>query len=284
MTGFYISQLSSMFVSPRKILHTYRDLSGQRKLQEFMNSKIGAAYVSSENRITPADVYRRCGQDPLAIHDIGPCCMGADIGNLIHVVIACRPRQDVLQVLWVGKLTNWNELGDLQKRYNIKAAVIDSEPELHKAREFANAAKYTVFLADYVQSASGVNFDHNTKMVKLNRTEGLDKVHAAIMNPKETFVLPRRCESIEEYARQVSNSAKVLQEDETGGKSYKWIKTGDDHFLHASLYCLLASEHIGISQDPWFEQMKPVDHYDTFYDPFAPDKPEPGEGYDPFRG
>ena len=277
MVGWWISQLNSAYVDPRKILKAFNELTGRRKLQEFYNSKLGMAYISAENRLTVNDIYTNCGADPIQIKDIGPCAMGVDVGSMLYVVVGLKPREKVLQVVFMGRVSSFNDVHDIARRFNVKCAVIDIEPETRKVREFAESEPYQVYLCDYVQSSVGTVWNPETRMVKVNRTESLDSVHD-LLSQSGRLILPRKSEEVEIFAKQLTSIAKVLEENpETGTREYRWRKIGEDHFAHATNYMILASENIGVSQDPWFSQLgKREKKYSTFYDPFK--KEVPGEG------
>ena len=56
------------------------------------------------------------------------------------------------------------------------------------------------------------------------------------------MVLPRQDRLVEPFAALVSADAKVLDEDEeTGAKRYRYIRTGADHFSLAFTYAWLAA-------------------------------------------
>ena len=75
--------------------------------------------------------------------------------------------------------------------------------------------------------------------VEVNRTEALDASRAAIR--ERQVVLPRRSSLVEEFARHMASDAKQLDEDEeTGARRYRYIKTGEDHFSLAFTYAWLA--------------------------------------------
>ncbi len=63
----------------------------------------------------------------------------------------------------------------------------------------------------------------------VNRTEALDASRTAIREKR--VVLPRRQPLLETFAQHMTCDAKVLDEDEeTGIKKYRYIKTGTNHF------------------------------------------------------
>jgi len=76
--------------------------------------------------------------------------------------------------------------------------------------------------------------------VQENRTEALDLSRAAIRNRK--VLLPRQSRLVEEFAKDLTNDATVLEEDEaTGAMAYRYRRTGTDHFSLAFTYDCLAS-------------------------------------------
>jgi hypothetical protein len=220
--------------------------------------------------------------------------MGVDVGKELHVVVGFKPRERVLQICFLARVSSFNDVHDIARRFNVQAAVIDMEPEVRKAREFQAAEEYPVFLCDYVNSpGTGPKWDEEKKTIKVYRTEIMDGVHD-LFAQTGAIILPRRCEEVEEYAREMCNTAKVLEEDaESGSREYRYRKLGADHYYHATGYFYLASKKIWLAEDSSGMQNLPT-HYNTEFDPFARnygspfhDLPQPREretmdSYDPF--
>ena len=177
----------------------------------------------------------------------GPCAMGVDVGGLLNVVIGFKPKDKVLGVCYLARVSSFNDVHDIAQRFNVKFAVIDMEPELRKARDFQAGEPYPVFLCDYQDSIkTGPSWDEEKKLVKVNRTEVCDATHD-LVSSSGLLVLPRRSEELDIFAKQVCNTAKVLQEDpETGSREYRYRKLGEDHYRHALNYLWLASQKISI--------------------------------------
>jgi hypothetical protein len=75
----------------------------------------------------------------------------------------------------------------------------------------------------------------------VNRTEALDAAKKGIRDRE--VVLPRRTPLVEEFAEHLASDAKKLIEDEeTGAKSYRYIRTGTNHYSLAFTYDWIASE------------------------------------------
>lgn len=246
--GYWIGQLNSAYVSPKKILDMFRD--PDTNLQEFYNSKMGMAYVAAENKLTLADVYACCGKEPVKLSHQGPCAMGVDVGKLLNVVVGCRPAEKKTRVLCIARVSSFNDVHDIAQKFNVKVAVVDVEPELRAARAFADAEPYGVWLCDYNDNLlTEPKWDDKQKLLQVNRTSVCDSSHNLVRGGM--FEIPRRNEEVEVFAKQVSSPAKVLEEDEkTGSRRYTYRKTGgDDHYRHALNYFWLASGRIGIAED-----------------------------------
>ena len=77
--------------------------------------------------------------------------------------------------------------------------------------------------------------------VAANRTESLDASHNELS--QGNIILPRNSETIQEFARQCANVARVLETDpDTGSSRYVYLKTGPDHFRHAFSYESMARQ------------------------------------------
>ena len=69
----------------------------------------------------------------------------------------------------------------------------------------------------------------------------------------EKIVLPRQTPIVEEFAHHMAADAKILEEDEdTGAKRYRYIRTGPDHFSLAFTYAWLANLR-GRSSRSWYK-------------------------------
>ncbi|NIO20947.1 MAG: hypothetical protein GTN76_09455 [Candidatus Aenigmarchaeota archaeon] len=166
-------------------------------------------------------------------------------------------------------MANFNDVHDVCRNFNIHCMLADALPETRAIRQFQQAERYPIFLAYYVDSQFNWVWDENAKVVKINRLEIHDAVHELFQKPG-ALILPRRNAEIEKFSKQVCNLVKVLQEDpETGAKTFKYLKTGEDHGRHSLAYCLLASERISLSSNQDYE--RPVQRFAEGlkdYDPF----------------
>ena len=255
--GHWLSQLNSSYVDPGKILRLFND-PPEGNIQEVYNSKLGMAYIAAENKLTKNDIYACCGQDAMATLSPGPCAMGVDVGKILHVVIGGRIAHQRWKILKMERVSSFNDVHDLAKRFNVKCAVLDIEPETRAARDFQEAETYEVWLCDYTDNpGTSLRWKEDNKTIMAYRTELLDTVHN-LVSKEGRLVISRKSDEVEQYAIEMSNIAKVLEEDkDTGGRKYRYRKLGDDHYFHTTGYFTLAAKRIGILKESFHVDHKP---------------------------
>jgi hypothetical protein len=250
--GYRISQLISSKVDPGEILEEYRTT---RYPDRFFNLKIGIPWADLERRLDVASVLALCGDEPLAKSSKEPCVMGVDTGKALHVVILQHSTSGPHRLIYLTECHGFAELDELIEEFNVQRCVIDSLPETYATREFAQRHRGIVFMSQFVESQrGGPRWDWDTQMVAVNRTDALDGSRAAIR--QRLVVLPRRQPIIEEFADHMTHDAKVLDEDEeTGTKKYRYVKTGTNHYSFAFTYGCMALSHLvvlDLTQYGWF--------------------------------
>jgi hypothetical protein len=190
--------------------------------------------------------------------------------------VSFRAREETLEVCYLGRVSSFNDVHDIAKRFNVQSCVIDMEPETRKARDFQAAEPYEVFLCDYIHSIkTGPRWDEKDMTLKVNRTETLDASHDLFTKPG-SLILPRRSSEVDIFALQSKSTAKVLEEDqETGSREFKYRKLGPDHYRHSLGYFMLAATRIRLA-DAIYDRFRLERKTETDFDPF--DYSERSEG------
>ena len=241
--GYRISQLFSSKVDPGEILREYRKTYNPER---FYTLKIGIPWVDVENKLSPHQVLALCGDQGLLERSDRSCTMGVDTGKELHVVVSRRkdPRgeEPKREVVWISTVHAYEELDSLMERFQVSRCVIDALPEIHATRAFKERHRGRVWLNYFVEGQKGsYKWDHGQYIVQVNRTEALDAAKKGIRDGE--VVLPRRVPLLETFADHLASDAKKLVEDEeTGAKSYRYIRTGTNHYSLAFTYDWIASE------------------------------------------
>ena len=235
------------------------------EIQEFQNSDLGEVFVPEGGGLTP-DVLDRC-RDDYGVGDYAeqPCDIGVDVGKKLHVVIrehnfesvrieggTERRRKSIAPRLWwTGEVEGFDGLDDLMQRFHVQVCVVDAQPELHAAPQFAGRHPGMVWLAYYDRHQAGIDVRKGDRRspatVHVNRTEAIDATFARFWD--RTAVLPREARrlvarprrEIGEYYRHLLALQRTLEQDAQGNWVARWTETGrGDHFAHAEVYCWLA--------------------------------------------
>lgn len=248
MHGYRWSQLSSAFNDPAEILADFND-PPQGNLADVYRLRLGLPYVAAENRLTVGAVRDCCGPDYMLAQHGGPCAMGVDVGITKHVIIGIRTAKDRYETLKVIALSRWEDIHDLARRFNVRSAVIDIRPYQDEARRFQDSEPYRIYLCEYGENTVlDTRYGDEDGIVRVNRTEICDRTHRLVSEKR--LALPRSCPTIDEFARQCCNTAKVLETNKRTGTAifrYRELGTGGDHYRHALNYFLLAASRVGIA-------------------------------------
>jgi hypothetical protein len=238
--------LVSHFITPNiklgKIMERWEHDQREGKIQEFYNGVLGLPYIAAEDRLRQSDVFACCGNDVMRTDiSIAETAMGVDVGKNYHtVLIGQKIDSKRAKIIYMVRVKGFKAVHDIAKKYNVKSAVIDRRPYEEEFEKFQEAEPYRVFGAEYKDKQKQyMKTDEKTGTYSLLRNQIFDKTHQWIKN--QEVEIPRRCTEVDEFAKQVCNCAKVLQEDEeTGDRLYKYIKLGDDHYRSALNYLNIA--------------------------------------------
>jgi hypothetical protein len=242
MESRQISQLNSANNDPGDILRDFQNPPNGDPTDVY-RLRLGLPYIGAQDKLRSEVVYECCGAEMMRTAHEGPCAMGVDIGKVKHYLIGIRTGAERYELLRMGRLSDWNELHDLAKRFNVRSAVIDARPYEDEARRFQKAEPYAVWLAEYLEnSVQDVSYIEASGLVKVNRTQICDRSHRVFT--EGAIRLPRRCPEITEFVNQCCSIAKVLEQDKKSGAQifrYRSMTSGGDHYRHALNYFLLAA-------------------------------------------
>jgi hypothetical protein len=239
--GYRVSQLFSSKVRGHEIFQEYYET---RFPDRFYNLKIGIPWANLERRVDPATVLALARDVPPPRYpDRGKTVMGVDTGKDLHVVVL-RKEYDSKEpptLIHLEVCRSFEDLDGIVSRFRVWRCVVDGLPETHATRAFAQRNRGRVYLCFFAESQrGGAKWDHKPKMVSVNRTEALDLSREVLRERR--VVIARGLPELREFARHVACDAKILEEDEeTGAKKYKYIRTGANHYSMAFTYACLAA-------------------------------------------
>jgi len=241
MHGYHWSQLTSVFNDPLEILHDFRN-PPEGNLADVYRLRLGLPYIAAEDRLVPAQVYDCCNNDGMYSSHEGPCAMGVDVGIVKHIVIGTRGGNNQYKILKVARLSEWNDIRDRARKFNVQSTVIDIRPYQDKVKEFQSSnPRFNIFLCEYSNNPAFLRkWDIKTGIVKDYRTALFDESHRIAVTPG-MLSIPRICDEIKEFVKQMCNAYKLLEtHKKTGAREYRY-KGANEHYRNALNYFLLAA-------------------------------------------
>lgn len=242
-------------------------------LSLFYGNNLGIAYKPQGSRLT-TEALRACYHPSRVMDHEGGArfkrvrvVAGIDVGAVLNVTISVVQRRKVdpsdkspgaetyvcRRAIWVGAVPNWEDLGDLLKRYHVRVAVIDAEPEHHKAQEFRAWAtrklrRTLVWLCYYHPNDKtsdlpfGMRIDKNERRVIVDKTQAMDATNADILNHRREW--PSDMPLVLAFEQHMCTPVRVLRSSgPRAGRGYTWDRGNDrDDYRQAEVYEAVAAK------------------------------------------
>lgn len=250
--GFYINQLYSPTVEPRKLAESFiRAQTNPADEQEFYNSKLGLTHVVDGARITDKMLDNCIGlHTTVNSNTNGFITMGVDVGKWLNFVVYQWTRvgegNDVntiarAKLLKADKVGSFEELDGLMRAFRVSFCVIDANPERRKALEFAQRFFGHVRLCFYGNGVTGNTINVHKEeehTVTVDRTTWLDMTLSRFKSG--TVSLPKDIST--EYKNHIKSLVRIYKKDTMGNPvgRYDKAESDDDHYAHASNYAEIA--------------------------------------------
>lgn len=236
ISGKHISRLFSGASSLYKTVSNFsKALENDYKMQRFYNSDLGEAYTAPGAKITLETLLNCRGDYLMPTKSEGPCVMGVDVGNDLHVRINKLITGGKKQAMYIGSVSNLSELYELQQRYKVVASVIDGLPEIRMARRFSHSrpGSFRCFFGG--DKADTINIKEKT--ITASRLMAIDTMKESFV--RQDVILPKNVESLEEYVNHMLAPVRAWDEEK---EEYLWESNKADHFFFAETYCRLAEQ------------------------------------------
>jgi hypothetical protein len=257
--SFYINQMYSYTVTPYDLALAYfRGVGDEAAMVEFHNSKQGLPYIPDGGQVTDGEIaaairnYVKENQRPnLGTNRL--IVMGVDQGKMNNVVvkeftIGKGKTSDINarahgKVLWEGKLPgdDFSTLDPLMREWQIKACVIDADPQINDARRFARRFPGYVYLCRYRRGVTGKELqiseeDSSAPIVTVDRSNWLD----ASMGRFHSDRIHLPANTSHEFKDHIKSLVRTYEKDDQGNSKAIYLNTGPDHYAHALNYAEIA--------------------------------------------
>lgn len=227
-SGYWIPLLIAPWIQADYILEKSKD-----KTEEyFTNRVLGLPYVGSGNKVVQSDIMG-CVVSNINTQK-GRVVIGVDTGTKLHFVVGNDEG-----MFYYGIAEKYAEIEAMLKRWSGSIAVFDQGGDLIGVRELREKYPGRVFLCHYRTNRRtmelitwGENEELGNVVVDRNRvmqiiTEEFKARKLTLNGAKEDWW---------EYWLSWNNIYRVAEENSLGVIVYKWLRSGADHWCHATLY------------------------------------------------
>jgi hypothetical protein len=229
ISGYWLSHLCCPWITAKEIVHEEQNKSKAY----FYNFILGLPYIGSEIAVNADMILRAIDfETNKQQHNV----MGVDQGIRKHYVL--MNRQGVFKV---GTTDHWDYIETLIKTYDIEQCVIDGMPDITEPRKLKDKYIGKIWLSFFkkeIRSAEYIKWDRDTRTVHADRTKLIQEAIDAIATKKLRFQL--KPQDLTDYVQHWKSLYKITETDSMGIERDSWESTGEDHFVFAQLYALLA--------------------------------------------
>jgi len=245
--GYYINQLYSPSLNVAELIEQ-SERSSEFEVQQFVNQVLGLPYAPKGARIDDV-MLKHCIKDYTAPLYDEWCYMGVDVGKRLHVIIRTKKR-----ILFIGTVSDFfgasDSLEDLIRKWKPKKVVVDALPETHEVGKLCSMFRNKVYICYYsglTEPTAEQWFKERDQKINTNRLLAIDRVFDEIRSQK--VELPKNLDDYPEFKKQLRSTVRIITTDSKGNARPEYKETGADHFLHTSVYALIASS-IFVPADP----------------------------------
>jgi len=256
--GFHVNQLYSMTVAPWEIATAYfKGCIDDQSNKEFHNSKLGLPFVGDGAQVTD-DQIAHCMSNH-SINDARPqradrlITLGYDQGKQAFCSVVEWFITDIKDPLPTARakllgMFKWDQnsrgMTDAEiamVEFQVLSGVVDADPEIGLARNFARKFRKHVHLCRYRRGVTGNEMsisDEQTgaAIATVDRTNWMSQTLAMFKTGR--IELPR--ETSTEFKEHIKAAVSTWRKDEDGQNVAHYVSTGPDHFLHSLVYATVA--------------------------------------------
>lgn len=247
--GYSISRLFVRNGSLKSLLTKYEDALN---VQEFYNSELGLPYAPDNAKLKRAHIVEACsGEAESAFGSVDSTWMGVDVGIKCRWVVGKARENGYIEVIAYG-INKWDELGDVERRYNVKNAVFDLRPYEQEVKRHIGG-KRGYFACDFntgnqedwykFTTADDETRGVHTRVIKADRTQSCDHLISQ-MSVKKKIILPCNAKDDARFVNELCAPTRMTLPDPKTGDIKAVYNSGGkaDHYFFAFVYLLLAFE------------------------------------------
>ena len=254
--GYHVNQLMCSWVKAADLVYLERT----KGPHYFYNMVLGLPYVEKD------DVVDRLLIEKNILADTNPMlrnAMGVDVAYKdLHYVLGNHAG-----VFKVGIAKSWSEIEQMMRKYD-PVTVIDANQDFYPRRILMPKYPGKVFCSFYRQNFKRKELfewgkDTQRGYVYTDRSQAISAVVNDFTDGKILFTTNGRLpqsflnSELALYVKHWENIYRIIKEDSFGIPHTSWEKSGEDHFVHATVYYKMALERVPRLENSIYDRIGP---------------------------
>lgn len=224
--GYWLNQMCYVRHNVTSLL--MEEENPQNSSAYFENLIMGKPYIGSDVKLTRSNIVANVAPNPNSKQE---CAMGIDQGRIKWWVLGNKEG-----IFAVGQTEDWK---DIEKIINIYKPFVVCDALPGQADPKRLSAKYQgrfkrAFYKTEKNQTNLVNFIPDSDEVLIKRNEMIDEIVDSYLALTSPIQMP--INELDTYIKHLTNVVRVVKEDSNSNKWFEWVETGDDHFMHATVY------------------------------------------------
>jgi hypothetical protein len=234
-SGYWIPLLICPWVSAAEII----DLYEEKEREFFITKVLGLPYRGSQNIVRREMIMQNVVDE---LNDqTGGIVIGMDTGLTNYGILG---NNKGIFYRWSEK--GYDELEQLMARFPGSVVVMDGQGDLTKPRELAQKYPNRIYFCYYREdrkSTEMVNYKDNGTVV-VDRNKAIQFLVDEFTVGKRIYLFGTESDW-EDYWQHWKNIYKEVEENRLGVPVSRWKRSGDDHFVHATVYWRVGMHRFG---------------------------------------
>lgn len=236
-SGYWIPLMIAPWVSAKRILEYYRDKTDEY----FFNRVLGLPYVGSGNRVTRDDIMGNLTSEINKQKD--RIVIGVDTGIELRYVVGNKDG-----LFYYGQTKKYEEIEYLMKRWERSIVVMDAGGDLIGSRQLREKYPGRVFLAHYSQDRKTMQLIRWGKADESgNVVVDRNRVIQIVVDEFKDRRIPLQGTDADwqDYWLHWNAVYRMQDEDSLGVIRKKWLRSGRDDWVHATVYWRVGMSRYG---------------------------------------
>lgn len=250
VSGYWVPLLICPWVSAKQIL----DYKREKSEEYFYNKVLGLPYVGGGNKLTKAHLMQNLSPDIIVPDTNERVVIGIDTGKNVHYVVGCQKGLFHYDYFSKGELNSeiekYDEICKLMERWKRAIVVIDQGGDITGSRALREKYPGRVFLCSFGTDRKtkelvrwGTNDEDGSVIADRNRCIQMTVDQFA----DKRIPIQGTENDWYDYWIHWNNLTRIKEFDQTTMevKRKVWVRSGDDHWALATVYCLIGLSRFG---------------------------------------